>query len=266
MAEPLMTSDSLRSRLRSGQLTVGTGIFEFDSPGIGHILKAAGIDFAFIDMEHSCFGFETLKRVLRYMEAANLSAVVRPPTKQAHHLALALDAGAEAVLVPRIETAEEARAAVDAMKYPPRGTRGAAVGMAHDRYRLGNVEEGFAAANERTCAIMLIESRKGVENVAAIAAEEGVDGLWLGGLDLSCDMGVPGQSDNNDAFKAAADKVLAACRQNALSAGRLVFSPDEGIALYNRGFRSISYSADIYILQQALRKGVSDIRAGIATE
>jgi 2-dehydro-3-deoxyglucarate aldolase/4-hydroxy-2-oxoheptanedioate aldolase len=257
-----MTSQTLRSLLRSDKLTVGTGVFEFDTPGIGQILKATGIDFAFIDMEHSCFGFETLKKMLRYAQAAELPVVVRPPTKDSHHLGLALDAGADALLVPRIETAAEARAAIAAMKYPPKGVRGAAIGIAHDRYKPTAVRETFQSANESTGAIMLIESMKGVEHADEIASVADVDGLWLGGLDLSCDMGIPGQSDGNAEFKAAADKVLSACQTHSINPGRLVFSPEEGIALYRRGFRAISYSADIYILQRALQKGVAEIREG----
>src|SRR5829696_8072697 len=161
---------------------------------LGHFLKGAGCDFAFIDMEHSGFSFETVKSAVRYCEAAQLPAIVRVPSKSYHHIARAADIGAEAVMVPMVDTDAEARELVSHLKYTPLGARGVALGIAHDNFRgAGPVHERLAAANERTCLFALIETASGVEHVDAIAAVEGVDGLWIGHFDLSSSLGIPGE-------------------------------------------------------------------------
>jgi len=253
---------SLRDLLRQRTLKVGTGFLEFDSPGIGQIARAGGVDFAFIDMEHSGFGIESVKRSLRYMQAAGLPAVVRPPTKAFHHIGQVLDAGADAVLVPMVETAEQARESLQAIKYYPEGRRGVALGIAHDRYRAGPMADTLAAANRKTAALMLIESVQGVANADEIAAVPGVDGLWLGALDLSCSLGAPGEFESSPRFLAAMQKVLSAAKAHNLNAGRLAGTPGEGIALFKLGFDSLCYSADIYLLRGAIAAGVTAIREG----
>jgi 2-dehydro-3-deoxyglucarate aldolase/4-hydroxy-2-oxoheptanedioate aldolase len=100
-------------------LKVGHFIVEFATPGIGQIIKAAGCDFALLDTEHSGFGYETMKSMLRYMQAAELPAIVRVPSKAYHHIARAADMGAEGIMVPMVNSAQEARQILDAMKYVP---------------------------------------------------------------------------------------------------------------------------------------------------
>src|SRR5262245_64296290 len=99
----------------------GHFIVEFATPGIGHILKSAGCDFVLFDLEHSGFGFETVKSALRYFEAAQLPAIVRVPSREYHHIARAMDMGAEGLMLPMVGNAEQARRIVDAMKYDPAG-------------------------------------------------------------------------------------------------------------------------------------------------
>src|SRR5215211_8712502 len=96
---------------------LGHFIVEFATPGIGHILKSAGCDFVLFDLEHSGFGFETVKSAIRYFEAADLPAIVRVPSKEYHHVARAMDMGAEGIMLPMVGTAEEAREILNAVKY-----------------------------------------------------------------------------------------------------------------------------------------------------
>ena len=192
-------TNALKRLCRSRELKLGHFLIEFATPGIGHILKGAGCDFAFIDMEHSGFSFETVKSAVRYCEAAQLPAIVRVPSKSYHHIARAADIGAEAVMVPMVDTDAEARELVSHLKYTPLGARGVALGIAHDNFRgAGPVHERLAAANERTCLFALIETASGVEHVDAIAAVEGVDGLWIGHFDLSSSLGIPGEFDASE--------------------------------------------------------------------
>src|SRR3954453_8030076 len=134
----------------TGQAKLGTFIVEFATPGIGHICKAAGCDFVLFDCEHSGFHNETIKSAVRYFEAARLPTIVRVPSKEYHHIARAADMGAEGIMLPMVNDAEEARRVVDFMKYTPLGHRGVALGVAHDNYGGGAVMEKLAGANSRT--------------------------------------------------------------------------------------------------------------------
>ncbi|MDQ0471903.1 HpcH/HpaI aldolase family protein [Labrys wisconsinensis] len=256
-----MTEQSLKAMARTRAPKFGHFIVEFATPGIGHVLKAAGCDFALFDLEHSGFHFETVKSVLRYFEAAALPAIVRVPSKEYHHIARAMDMGAEGLMLPMVGTAEEARRIVHSMKYHPEGARGVALQVAHDRYRPGSVADKFAAANARSTFFCQIETAEGVENADAIAAVEEVDCLWVGHFDLSVSLGIPGEFEH-PAFKAAIDRTIAAARKHGKALGRLVPDVETGIALYAAGFDFICYSGDAWVLRSALAEAVTRLRQG----
>jgi 2-keto-3-deoxy-L-rhamnonate aldolase RhmA len=258
-----MTTTGLKAMARTRDLKLGHFIVEFATPGIGYILKNAGCDYALLDTEHSGFHHETIKRALRYFEAARVPAIVRVPSKSYHHVARALDMGAEGLMVPMVGSAEEARAVLDGMKYTPQGGRGVALGIAHDSYAGGAVLDKLAAANARTTFFAQIETAAGVENADAIAAVDGVDCLWVGHFDLSCSLGIPGEFDH-PRFKDAIARTLAACARHGKAAGRLVPDAAQGIALNREGFDFICYSGDVWALQAAVKAGVDEIRAGCA--
>jgi 2-keto-3-deoxy-L-rhamnonate aldolase RhmA len=170
-----MPERGLKQMAADRDLKVGHFIVEFATPGIGQIIKAAGCDFAVLDTEHSGFGYETMKSALRYMQAADLPTIVRVPSKAYHHIARAADMGAEGIMVPMVNSAEEARQILDSMKYVPQGRRGVALQIAHDRYAPGPVLDKLAAANRFTTCFAQIETRAGVDNADEIAALDGVD-------------------------------------------------------------------------------------------
>src|SRR5215831_19077501 len=136
-----MARAGLKQMTRMPEAKLGHFIVEFATPGIGHILKQAECDFALFDLEHTGFGFETVKSALRYFEAADLPAIVRAPSKEYHHIARACDMGAEGVMLPMVAGPKEARHILDCMKYTPDGKRGVALQVSHDRYRPGSVSE-----------------------------------------------------------------------------------------------------------------------------
>ena len=255
-------SRSLKAMVGDKGIKLGHFVVEFATPGIGHILKAAGCDFALFDLEHSGFSFETVKSGLRYFEAADLPAIVRVPSRDYHHIARAMDMGAEGIMLPMVGTAEEAREILNAVKYHPAGRRGVALQVAHDRYRPGTVADKFTAANKRSTFFCQIETAEGVRNAEAMAAIDGVDCLWVGHFDLSVSLGIPGQFDHPD-FKAAIDTTVAAARKHGKSLGRLVQSVDAGIELYQAGFDFICYSGDVWVLQSALSDAVGRVREGV---
>lgn len=250
---------SLKEMAGHRGVKLGACIMEFESPGIGHIYRAAGADFVFVDCEHSGIGIEGLKRILRYLEAAGMPHFVRRAGKTYPDIATALDAGAEGLLLPMAGSAEEVRELAGYMKYPPDGVRGVALGVAHDRYAAGRPEEALAAANARTVCIPLIETVEGVENVEAIAALPEVDLLWIGHFDLSCSLGAPGAFDHPD-FIAAHNRIVAAARAAGKSVGRLTGSPEDGRRLIGEGLDFICYGTDASLLLQAAKAGFDFMR------
>ncbi|MEJ8573969.1 HpcH/HpaI aldolase family protein [Microbaculum marinum] len=256
-----MSNQTMRAMARTRSLKVGHFIVEFATPGIGYILRNAGCDFVLFDTEHSGFHNETIKSALRYFEAASLPAIVRVPSKEYHHIARALDMGAEGLMVPMVNDAAEARAILDCMKYTPAGKRGVALGVAHDKYATGAVLDKLAAANERSTLFAQIETAEGVENVEEIAATDGVDCLWVGHFDLSASLGIPGQFEHRK-FKDAIARTIAAGRSHGKAVGRLVPDTKSGIDLFSEGFDFICYSGDVWVLQTALTAAVGEIRAG----
>ena len=256
-----MAQAGLKALAEKRQLKVGHFIVEFATPGIGHIMKSAGCDFTLFDLEHSGFGFETVKSALRYFEAADLPAIVRVPSKEYHHIARAMDMGAEGLMLPMVGNVEEVRHIVNSMKYFPAGRRGVALQVAHDRYRPGSVADKFVAANQRTTFFCQIETAEGVENADAMAAIDGVDCLWVGHFDLSVSLGIPGEFDNPK-FKQAIAKTIAATKKHKKALGRLVPTVEQGIELYAEGFDFVCYSGDVWVLHNALAEAIGKLRAG----
>jgi 2-keto-3-deoxy-L-rhamnonate aldolase RhmA len=252
----------LKQLAASRELKVGNFIVEFATPGIGHILKAAGMDFAFFDMEHSGFTFETLKSAVRYFEAAGVPTIVRVPAQESDMLARACDMGAEGLIAPMISTVAQAQAMVDAVKYFPAGKRGVGLQMAHDNYRAAPVADALKAANDRTAVICLIETAEGARNVDAIAALPGVDGLWVGHFDLSVSLGIPGEF-GHPKFGIAMDGIIAAAKKHGKALGRLVPNVEQGITYHRQGFDFICYSGDVWVLRDGLAAASKAIREGV---
>ena len=257
-----MALTTLREMAGTRRPKFGTLLIEFASPGVGHILKAGGAQYVFVDMEHSGFGFDTVKQLLRYMEAAALPAIVRPPSRHYHHIARALDMGAEGIMLPMVGTAEDAERIVAHANYPPRGHRGVALGIAHDRYAPGAPLTKLRAANRRVTVFALVETRQGIENVEDIAATDGIDGLWIGHFDLSTSLGIPGRFDHPD-LGAAVERVARACARHQKSFGCIVPDVEAGIAAYHAGYDFICYSGDVWLLRETLRRGIDDLKAAL---
>jgi len=254
-----MSATTLRNLCAKDGLKVGTFVCEFNTPGIGYILKNGGCDYAFLDMEHSGFDVATLKTTLRFFEAADLPVFVRPGGKDYYAMARALDVGAEGLILPMVGSAEEARGIVEMTKYEPDGARGVALSIAHDRYKPGDVLEKLDGANARTTIFPLIETADGIANVEEIAAVDGVDGLWLGHFDLSCSLGIPGQFDHPK-FADGVKRTVDAAKRYGKKLGRVVANVDEGVAEYEKGFDFIAVSGDVWLLQTAMTEASASLR------
>lgn len=243
------------------ELKAGHFMFEFNTPGIGYIMKEASCDFVVFDTEHSGYGTETLRQVMAYMRAAAMPTVVRVPSREYRDIARALDAGADGLMLPMVSTADEARGIIDCMKYTPAGHRGVILRSAHDRYTSGPTMDKLAASNRSTVLFTQIETAEGVENAHEIAALDDVDCLWVGHFDLSCSLGIPGEFEHPK-FTGAIETVIDACNKTGTSLGRLVPDVPSSIAFYKQGFDFIAYSADAWAWGDAVKAGLDAIRAG----
>ena len=258
-----MTSSGLRALVGTAPTKIGTFLFEFATPGIGQILKAAGAEFAVLDMEHTGFGFDTVRQIVRYCQAAELPLIVRVPSQHRHHISRALDAGAEGIMVPIVSSVAQAKAVLDAAKYWPDGTRGVALGLAHERFAMRSdpLLDRFAEQNSRTVIILQVEDPRGADASDEIAALPGVDMLWLGHNDLSVAMDKPG-AFTDPQFLAHERKSIASAKKHGKSAGRLGVDARQSAEFVKLGYDFVAIAGDVWLLQQAFAAGVETIRRG----
>jgi 2-dehydro-3-deoxyglucarate aldolase/4-hydroxy-2-oxoheptanedioate aldolase len=252
----------VKAKLAQGGTSLGTMVFEFNTTGIGRIIAAAGAEFVIYDTEHTGWGIETVRMLIATTRAADIVPLVRVPATQYHLLANPLDAGAMGLMIPMVESEEQAQLIARSVKYPPQGRRGAAFGIAHDDYGLepGTAIEKMARANDAVLIIAQIETAAGVDNVEKIAAVPGIDILWIGHNDLTNSMNIPGQFTHPD-YLAAVERVLAACKANNKPAGIMSGSVADARAALAQGFRIVAYNGDLWLYAQALSEGLKAIRA-----
>lgn len=199
--------------------TVGTWL-SLGSPAVAELLATQPFDFLLADMEHTDATAETITSVLRAVDAAegDTETIVRLPSTDRSHVNRILDAGANGLMVPMINTADEARSFAGRARYPPEGVRGIAAGRAAAYgQRIGSY---MASADEEILTIVQIESERGLENVADIAAVDPVDALFVGPADLSAALGILGEYDESD-FEEAIDRILDAAHDADVPVGTL---------------------------------------------
>jgi 2-keto-3-deoxy-L-rhamnonate aldolase RhmA len=271
-------SNPLKKKLREGGVALGTLVLEFATTGIARIAATAGAEFVLFDMEHTGWSMETIRVLLATASpphpsplsprgkgeegGANLVPMVRVPATEYHFIARVLDTGAMGIMVPMVESAEQARLIVQSAKYPPIGRRGAAFGVAHDDYQPGDVGAKMRSANEETLLIAQIETARGIDNVEAIATVEGIDVLWIGHNDLTNSLGIPGEFDH-PRYHEAVERVLNAARRHGKAAGFMATGIEQGRSLLAQGFRIMAYGGDVWIYQQGLREGIAALRASV---
>jgi 2-dehydro-3-deoxyglucarate aldolase/4-hydroxy-2-oxoheptanedioate aldolase len=258
-----MRDNPVKAKITAGGSAFGAMIFEFFTPGIAQICKAAGAEFMLYDMEHTAISTETLRQQFALCRGLGIVPMVRVPTTEYDFIARMLDVGAMGIMVPMVDTAEQAAFIASCCKYPPVGRRGAAFGVGHDDFTGGSVLDKMKAGNERTLVICQIETAVGAENCDAIAAVPGVDVLWLGHFDLTNFMGIPAQFDNPRYLKAV-DDVVAACERHGKTPAFMAADQKWMKEYLAKGFRLMAYGVDIGIFQTALAQGIDFMRANAA--
>ena len=251
---------TFRDALRTGDPQVGLFALEFSTDGIGAISARAGLDWILYDLEHTGWSLDAVRSSIAVSRRSGITALVRVAGHRKDLVSTALDAGAEGIMMPWVETAQQAEEMVSWMKYPPVGTRGSAFGLAHDLYAGGDPGELQAAANASTVFLPQIETPGAVENAREIGAVDGVDVLFVGPLDLTTNLGVPGQWDA-PAFLEALDEVARAGRETGTALG--IFCPTLDVArvAWDKGFTVLSDGADLSVFARGLAQGISAIRS-----
>ena len=254
-----MTKNPVKARLREGGTAIGTMISEARTEEIAYVLAAAGFDFCVIDTEHGSADTESLQRLSRAARSAAIVPLVRVADISYPLIARTLDTGALGLMVPHVETAEDAREIVRCAKYPPMGERGFGLRGGVTDYAGVSVAEAIAWSNAETMIMAQVESRRCLGNLAEIAAVPGIDVLLVGPTDLSISLEVPGQM-LHPTMQEAYQQVVAAARRGGVAAG--IHPADLKVVQYGRdiGMRLLMYSSDVRLLLGAGRQAVEALR------
>lgn len=259
-----MKPNPVKHALRAGRTVIGSEISRLRSPDIARIYAAAGFDFVFIDMEHSGFGIETVADMIQAARAADIVPLVRVPQAEYTFVARVLDAGARGIIVPRVNTPQTVEQLVSWTRYPPEGIRGFACNTAQTDGKTMSIDEFIGTANCETLLVIQIERREAVANLEEMLAIEGVDVACLGLMDLTVDLGIPGQIEHPSAVRAV-QKLVDVAAANGVASG--IISADataiDGWAA--RGMRFISYATDEILLTRAAQEAVMRLRGMIRT-
>ncbi|WP_206074608.1 HpcH/HpaI aldolase family protein [Antribacter gilvus] len=216
------------------------------SPLVAEICAGAGLDWLLIDGEHSPVGLETLTAILQAVAPYPVTPLVRVPSDDAVRLKQVLDLGAQNVLVPMVETVEQARAAVRAVRYPPHGVRGVGSALARGA-RWNRVEDYLRDADRHVSLFVQVESATGVENAGAIAAVGGIDGVFVGPSDLAASLGLLGQQTHPDVV-AAVRATFEAVRAAGKPVGVNAFDPAVARDYLEAGASFVLVGADVALL------------------
>lgn len=240
----------VKAALAEGRLQVGLWLALAD-PTVAEIAAAAGFDWCLIDAEHGPNTLQTILHQLQAMEGRGAAAVVRVPMAQDWMLKQVLDLGAQTVLVPMIDTADQARAVVRATRYAPQGARGLGAAMARAS-RHGAFTDYAISACAEICVLVQVETALGAKNAAEIAAVEGVDGVFIGPADLSADMGHLGKPDHPEVL-AVIEQCLQATAEAGKAPGIITFEPERIAAHIAQGVTFLGVGSDATSLAIALR-------------
>jgi 4-hydroxy-2-oxoheptanedioate aldolase len=229
------------------------------SPEVIPVLSTAGWDYIVVDTEHCAYNSETLKDMALLASYEPLTMLVRVPDKHYHQLAQTLDFGLNGLVIPRVETEEQAAVIVESTKYFPLGQRGASQTSIGARFPGCGTMEYLEWANRETLIVVQIESESGVENADKILSFQGIDAVMIGPFDLSQSMGIPGQMENprlKDAFR----RVIEACQRNGVAPGIHLQSYEAVERWVGEGMQFITYQYDMSLLRNSSVQALERLR------
>lgn len=253
-----MTKNTTKAKLRDGRSVIGTFVYLSD-PAVVEIAGRAGLDFVIVDTEHIARDASQLENLIRAAELVGITPLVRVPTNAENEILRALEAGAQGIVAPFVQSAADVRQIQSAMLYPPQGTRGSCTYTRATEWGTGHstFEQHTQAANEDLLLVGLIENIKGVRNIDEIF-DAALDVAFLGRRDLAVSLGLGDVSDAS--VIAAVREVLAAAerRQGDSAVGIVGYDRAELGSWRQQGCRFLCYSLDVAVLLAAYRDAAEE--------
>lgn len=253
-----MKKNTLKERLNQKQAVFGTWIMT-NSLDNAEILAHTGTDFIMIDAEHGSMDIETAGRMVSVIRGTQTTSLIRVAGNELSLIKRGLDTGAEGVMIPMVNTKEEAEQAVSFCKYPPVGVRGIGAGRAV-LFGAGaeEFEDYYAQANDQTLVIVQIEHYTAVENIKEILSVPGIDIAFVGPYDLSTSMGLQGQLNHLEVQKSC-QKVIEACKKYNVTPGIMTWT--DGMEQHlNMGFKFLLGGIDGAILYDGVKQLVNEFK------
>jgi len=253
-----MRPGSLKQKINNGETTIGSWI-TLGHPAIAEIMLRAGYDWLVVDLEHSTISIEQAGELIRTIDLGGSAPLVRITSNSPDQVKRVMDAGAHGIIVPMVNSAQDARNAVAATRYAPQGNRG--VGLARAQGYGPKFSEYLEWQKESAIVIVQIEHKDAISNLEEILAVPGVDGFIIGPYDLSCSMGIPGEFEKSE-FKDAMGRILNIGLAMGCPAGLHIVEPDVSRLeqAISEGYRFIAYSVDVRMLDVSARQGIDTIR------
>jgi 4-hydroxy-2-oxoheptanedioate aldolase len=249
--EAIVKTNTAKAKMLAGQTAFGYAL-ELGSPIAAELIAGTGIDFVMVDTQHGSYGLDGTILALMAIGAGTAVPMARVARNDYTLIGRLLDEGALGIVVPMVDTPEQARAAAAACRFPPCGTRSWGWG------RAGRYGDDYPdSINEQVFVAVQIESAEAVRNAEAIMATPGVDGCWIGPGDLAVSLGLdPREATGDERHEHAIAQTLAACRNTGTIPGFAAYTPEEAMVRAEQGFRFLTAGSDLEILLAEARAGV----------
>ncbi|MGD9495990.1 MAG: HpcH/HpaI aldolase/citrate lyase family protein [Armatimonadota bacterium] len=254
-----MAQNPVKAALARGEAVIGTMLGEMASPGTCRIVREAGYDFVIFDTEHHWPGLETIAWLMRAAREIGLQAYVRAPAFRGQWPARYLDLGCAGLIFPHIESAEQAQALLEQVKFPPEGKRGLGTNIAHDDYAAQPTAQFTRERNAETLVAVQIETALGLANRDAIFAVPGIDAVFVGPNDLALSLGLPGQLDHPDVVRAIED-IFASAQGAGIAPGMHAFEVEMALQYLDAGCRFLCFASEVALFVRGSRAALRAIR------
>jgi 2-keto-3-deoxy-L-rhamnonate aldolase RhmA len=254
-----MRKNPVKQALAAGQVQLGCAFAQLRSQEVARILAAAGFDWAFVDMEHGGFDYETVQDICRISAYTGFTPIVRVPDMQYPLVARALDCGSGGIIFPRVESAELLEKAISWTKFPPEGVRGFGLSTMHVAYESATIPEILNHTNENLLVVLQIETALAVEIREELLAVPGIDAVMIGPVDLSISLGCPGDFQNPkmiDAMEAVRDT----CNRRGIAPGTQARTLALSKFWRDRGMRFLGCSSETGMLLERATELVKALR------
>ena len=252
----------MKEKLAAGQVIASMTVRLSRSIEIAQIAASAGFDTLYVDLEHNTLSIDTCCQICISAQQIGITPLVRVPANTPDYICRVLDGGAMGVITPHVRSAAEARTMVELVKFPPLGHRSAGGPLSQCGYRTVPMAQAYAAMNDATSLVVMMETAAALENVEAIVGTEGVDMLLIGSNDLCAELGIPGQYDHPKLLEAFAHCIAVAGKVGKyVGIGGLASRDDLMTQFVRMGARYVSTGTDLGFLLGACAQRAGFVKA-----